>query len=162
MTDIIAQDEPRDIERLVDRCWFLLRSGRSRFGAGGTQVVRDGEHVVVSVDAAALGWPEGTLLFRFRSETAPCVACVDRAVALARPRTDGMLTTSDVREMLRFAVARCAVARIDLAHETAQASRPAGAGQGSAAEQAAPGDRRTTKDAGGDARRRDAELWLVL
>lgn len=152
MTDIIAQDEPREIERLVDHCWFLLRSGRSRTGddgTGGTRVVRDGEFVVVSVEAAALGWPEGTLLFRFKSETAPCIACVDRAVALARHRTDGMLTTSDVRDLLRFAVARCAVAGI--AHAHAPAARPAGTEPSPAASDTTP-----------DARRYDAELWLVL
>ncbi|KYG06182.1 hypothetical protein BE21_36255, partial [Sorangium cellulosum] len=124
MTDIIAHGEPRDVERLMHRYWFLLRreapgAGEGGAGVAGTQVVRDGAFVVVSIEATALGWPEGTLLFRFRSESAPCAACVERAAAFARHRTNGMLAASDVREMLRFAVARCAAAGADLAHAAA-------------------------------------------
>ncbi|AUX41009.1 hypothetical protein SOCE26_024130 [Sorangium cellulosum] len=157
MTDIVAQDEPRNVERLMDRYWFLLRGGGlgAEDGAGRTQVVRDGEFVVVSVEAKALGWPEGTLLFRFRSETAPCVACVDRAAAIARHRTHGSLTSSDVREMLRFAVARCAAAGIDAAHDPAPDARDG-------VEAAAPVSRRTARDRAGGGRRYDAELWLIL
>ncbi|XXX79965.1 hypothetical protein WMF30_14435 [Sorangium sp. So ce134] len=159
MTDIIAHGEPRGVERLMDRYWFLLRGGApgaAEGGAGvaGTQVVRDGEFVVVSIEATALGWPEGTLLFRFRSEAAPCVACIERAAAFARHRTNGMLAASDVREMLRFAVARCAAAGVDLAH----AGLP---GEPGRAEAPASGPRRAARDAGG-ARRYDAELWLIL
>ncbi|WP_437625365.1 hypothetical protein [Sorangium sp. So ce1151] len=165
MTDIIAHGEPRDVERLMERYWFLLRGGEPGAGAGDdsavtTQVVRDGEFVVVSVEATALGWPEGTLLFRFRSETAPCVECVDRAVAIARHRTHGMLTSSDVREMLRFAVARCAASGIDLVHASAPAARQASA-PGSA-EVPASGTRRAARAAESGAKRYDAELWLIL
>ncbi|WP_437309343.1 hypothetical protein [Sorangium sp. So ce388] len=159
MTDIIAHGEPRDVERLMERYWFLLRGGEPGAGeesAVATQVVRDGEFVVVSIEAAALGWPEGTLLFRFRSETAPCVACVDRAAAIARHRTHGMLTASDVREMLRFAVARCAASGIDLVHASAPAARQA------SAEVPASGTRRAARDAESGAKRYDAELWLIL
>ncbi|KYF84472.1 hypothetical protein BE17_53510 [Sorangium cellulosum] len=159
MTDIIAHGEPRDVERLMERYWFLLRGGEPGAGeesAAATQVVRDGEFVVVSIEAAALGWPEGTLLFRFRSETAPCVACVDRAAAIARHRTHGMLTASDVREMLRFAVARCAASGIDLVHASAPAARHA------SAEVPASGTRRAARDAESGAKRYDAELWLIL
>ncbi|WP_437560959.1 hypothetical protein [Sorangium sp. So ce542] len=159
MTDIIAHGEPRDVERLMHRYWFLLRreapgAGEGGAGVAGTQVVRDGAFVVVSIEATALGWPEGTLLFRFRSESAPCAACVERAAAFARHRTNGMLAASDVREMLRFAVARCAAAGADLAH----AGSPAEPGR---AEAPASGTRRAARDAGG-ARRYDAELWLIL
>ncbi|WP_438009400.1 hypothetical protein WME89_12380 [Sorangium sp. So ce321] len=155
MTDIIAHGEPRDVERLMERYWFLLRGGEPGAGddsAVTTQVVRDGEFVVVSVEATALGWPEGTLLFRFRSETAPCVECVDRAAAIARQRTHGMLTSSDVREMLRFAVARCAASGIDLVHASAPGS----------AEVPASGTRRAARAAESGAKRYDAELWLIL
>ena len=155
MTDIIAHGEPRDVERLMERYWFLLRGAdpATEDRAAATQVVRDGEFVVVSIEAAALGWPEGTLLFRFRSETAPCVECVDRAAAIARHRTHGMLTSSDVREMLRFAVARCAASSIDLVHASApQAS----------AEVPASRTRRAARDAESGAKRYDAELWLIL
>ncbi|WP_437679794.1 hypothetical protein [Sorangium sp. So ce131] len=160
MTDIVAQDEPRNVEHLMDRYWFLLRGGgfgaaEDGAGAGGTQVVRDGEFVVVSIEAKALGWPEGTLLFRFRSETAPCVACVDRAAAIARQRTHGSLTSSDVREMLRFAVARCAAAGIDVAHAPARDAVEA-------VEAAAPASRRAARDRAIGGRRYDAELWLIL
>ncbi|WP_437758249.1 hypothetical protein [Sorangium sp. So ce1389] len=161
MTDIIAHGEPRDVERLMERYWFLLRGGEPGAGedsAVATQVVRDGEFVVVSIEAAALGWPEGTLLFRFRSETAPCVECVDRAAAIARHRTHGTLTSSDVREMLRFAVARCAASGIDLVHASA---RQASARQ-ARAEVPASGTRRAARDAESGAKRYDAELWLIL
>ncbi|WP_437319459.1 hypothetical protein [Sorangium sp. So ce385] len=179
MTDIIAHGEPRGVERLMHRYWFLLRreapgAGEGGAGVAGTQVVRDGEFVVVSIEATALGWPEGTLLFRFRSESAPCAACVERAAAFARHRTNGMLAASDVREMLRFAVARCAAAGADLAHAAAPAARvdlahaaaPAACDAGSPAEPGraeapASGTRRAARDAGG-ARRYDAELWLIL
>ncbi|AUX30373.1 MULTISPECIES: hypothetical protein [Sorangium] len=167
MTDIIAHGEPRGVERLMDRYWFLLRGGAPGAGEGGagvagTQVVRDGEFVVVSIEATALGWPEGTLLFRFRSESAPCAACVERAAAFARYRTSGMLAASDVREMLRFAVARCAAAGVDLAHAAAPAAREAGSpAEPGRAEAPASGTRRAARDAGG-ARRYDAELWLIL
>ncbi|KYF70643.1 hypothetical protein [Sorangium cellulosum] len=165
MTDIIAHGEPRDVERLMDRYWFLLRGGAAGGGedsasAAATQVVRDGEFVVVSVEATALGWPEGTLLFRFRSEAAPCVACVDRAAAIARHRTRGMLTASDVREMLRFAVARCAASGIDVPHAGAPSTRPPG--EPVSAEVPASGTRRGTRDAAAGAKRYDAELWLIL
>ncbi|WP_437601808.1 hypothetical protein [Sorangium sp. So ce590] len=168
MTDIIAHGEPRDVERLMERCLFLLRgggpgAGEDGAGVAGTQVVRDGEFVVVSIEATWLGWPEGTLLFRFRSESAPCVACVERAAAFARHRTSGMLAASDVREMLRFAVARCAASGIDLAHTGAPAAREAGSpGEPGRAEAPASGTRRAARDAGGGARRYDAELWLIL
>ncbi|MGK3965368.1 hypothetical protein WMF38_14460 [Sorangium sp. So ce118] len=163
MTDIIAHGEPRDVERLMERYWFLLRGGEpgaSEESAVATQVVRDGEFVVVSIEATALGWPEGTLLFRFRSETAPCVECVDRAAAIARHRTHGMLTSSDVREMLRFAVARCAASGIDLVHASAPAARLEG--EPGSAEVPASGARRAARDAGSGAKRYDAELWLIL
>ncbi|WP_437337245.1 hypothetical protein [Sorangium sp. So ce394] len=167
MTDIIAHGEPRDVERLMHRYWFLLRreapgAGEGGAGVAGTQVVRDGAFVVVSIEATALGWPEGTLLFRFRSESAPCAACVERAAAFARHRTNGMLAASDVREMLRFAVARCAAAGADLAHAAAPAARDAGSpAEPGRAEAPASGTRRAARDAGG-ARRYDAELWLIL
>ncbi|WP_437870474.1 hypothetical protein [Sorangium sp. So ce363] len=169
MTDIIAHGEPRDVERLMDRYWFLLRgeahgAGEDSASAARTRVVRDGEFVVVSIEASALGWPEGTLLFRFRSEVAPCAECVERAAAIARHRTRGMLRSGDVREMLRFAVARCAASGIDLAHAGARA-RGDGARRddapGSAGEPAS-GRRRAAQDAGGGAKRYDAELWLML
>ncbi|MGK3995803.1 hypothetical protein [Sorangium sp. So ce1024] len=185
MTDIIAHGEPRDVERLMDRYWFLLRgaapgagedsagaaadsagaaadsAGAATDGAGAaaTQVVRDGEFVVVSIEATALGWPEGTLLFRLRSETAPCVACVERAAAIARHRTNGMLTAGDVRDMLRFAVARCAASGIDLPHAGATSRPPA---EPTGAELPASGTRRAAREAGSGARRYDAELWLIL
>ncbi|WP_438019213.1 hypothetical protein WMF18_09145 [Sorangium sp. So ce315] len=169
MTDIIAHGEPRDVERLMDRYWFLLRGAAAgagedsaaapadSAGAPATQVVRDGEFVVVSIEATALGWPEGTLLFRLRSETAPCAACVERAAAIARHRTNGMLTAGDVRDMLRFAVARCAASGIDLPHAgaTTTARPPA---EPAGAEVPASGPRR----AGSGAKRYDAELWLIL
>lgn len=169
MTDFIAHGEPRDVERLMERYWFLLRgggpgAGEEGAGVAGTQVVRDGEFVVVSIEATWLGWPEGTLLFRFRSESAPCAACVERAAVLARHRTNGMLTAGDVREMLRFAVARCAASGIDLAHAGAPAAREAGSspGEPGRAETPASGTRRAGRDAGVGARRYDAELWLIL
>ncbi|WP_437638258.1 hypothetical protein [Sorangium sp. So ce854] len=168
MTDIIAHGEPRDVERLMDRYWFLLRgaapgagedsAGAAADGAGATQVVRDGEFVVVSIEATALGWPEGTLLFRLRSETAPCVACVERAAAIARHRTNGMLTAGDVRDMLRFAVARCAASGIDLPHAGATTTTARPPAEPAGAEVPAAGPRR----AGSGAKRHDAELWLIL
>ncbi|WP_437534668.1 hypothetical protein WME79_10800 [Sorangium sp. So ce726] len=163
MTDIIAHGEPHDVERLMDRYWFLLRgeahgAAEDSASAARTRVVRDGEFVVVSIEASALGWPEGTLLFRFRSEVAPCAECIERAAAIARHRTRGMLGSGDVREMLRFAVARCAASGIDLAHAGARV-RGDGARQDG---EPASGRRRAAQDAGGGAKRYDAELWLML
>ncbi|WP_437736189.1 hypothetical protein [Sorangium sp. So ce1335] len=167
MTDIIAHGEPRDVERLMDRYWFLLRgaaagASEDSAGAAATQVVRDGEFVVVSIEATALGWPEGTLLFRLRSETAPCVACVERAAAIARHRTNGMLTAGDVRDMLRFAVARCAASGIDAPHAGATTTTARPPAEPSCAEVPASGTRRAARDAGSGAKRYDAELWLIL
>jgi hypothetical protein len=170
MTDSIVQDEPCGAERSTDRYWFLLRGRRWRAGetgsgedTGGTTVIRDGECVVVSIEATALGWPEGTLLFRFRSATTPCTGCVDRALALAGHRNDGRFTPNDVREMLRFAVARCVAAGIDVSHTHAPAVArmavpPPLEGRGDApfaAHRGAPAK------AHGDGRY-DAELWLIL
>src|SRR5688500_6615541 len=108
MTESIVRDESCGVERFVERYWFLVRGrgfhpgGAPAAGADATLVMRDGECVVVSVDATAMGWPEGTLLFRFRSEMTPCTACVDHAVEISRRQTGGRLTPNDVREMLRF------------------------------------------------------------
>jgi hypothetical protein len=159
MAESIVQDKSCGVERY----WFLVRGrgfrpdGAPAAGAGSdaTLVMRDGECVVVSVDATAMGWPEGTLLFRFRSEMTPCTACVDRAVEIARRQTGGRLTPDDVREMLRFAVTRCAAATSDPEHARALTETAATAGQGDGT--AAPCRAAPIAD-----RRHGGELWLIL
>ena len=155
MESTIERDEPAKIEQIVDRFWFLLKGRRPDSAphgvdAAGTLVIRDGACIVVSVEAAAVGWPEGTLLFRLRSATTPCVGCVERAIGLARARAGRLLSPDDVREMLRLAVSRCAGWGADPTHTRNSASaRPA------PVEATLPS--RPTSSRG-----RDGDLWLVL
>jgi hypothetical protein len=149
MESVIDREEPCCVERLVDRYWFLVQRRRSgEPEQAGTVVLRDGESLVVSVAARAIGWPEGTLLFRLPSETTPCVGCVDRALAFAHRHTGRPLTPADVREMLRFAVNRCAAWGPDPAHERAHSPGTDGVPPSGARPRA---DWRSTPD-----------LWLVL
>jgi hypothetical protein len=149
------REDPTRVERMVDRYWFLVQRRRGSAPQAGTVVLRDGESIVVSVEAHAIGWPDGTLLFRLRSEQTPCVGCVDRALAFALSHTGRPLTPADVREMLRFAVTRCAALGEDPAHPPASAPRPGDADSIRAAEVA------VTAVVQADWRRA-AEMWLVL
>lgn len=149
------REEPTRVEQLVDRYWFLVQRRRSDAapGCAGTVVLRDGESIVVSVEARAIGWPDGTLLFRLRSELTPCAGCVDRALGFALSHTGRPLTPADVREMLRFAVTRCSALGDEASHPP-----PSGG--------ARPGDTLRAAELLAAAKpgewRRAAELWLVL
>ncbi|AKT39343.1 hypothetical protein [Chondromyces crocatus] len=109
---------PTQAERLVDRYWFLVRRRCGQEEPTGTVVLRDGESVVITVEARTLGWPDGTLLFRLRAATTPCVACVERALSFGYRHAERPLTPADVREVLRVTVDRCAAASADPAHVT--------------------------------------------
>lgn len=134
-------------EQLVDRYWFLVRRRRGpEQEPAGTVVLRDGESVVITVEARRIGWPDGTLLFRLRAPTTPCAGCVERALGFGYRHAGRPLTPADVREVLRVAVDRCAASGEDPAHGPASSDVP------SLREAASP-----ASDP-----RRAPDLWLVL
>jgi hypothetical protein len=79
----------------------------------GTVVIRDGDSIVVGIDADSFALPEGgvlptsTLLFYMASESTPCVDCIDDRLAFAKKSSGGKLDPRQLPAVLSFAAARC-------------------------------------------------------
>jgi hypothetical protein len=129
----------------TDRFWILvnarnresyleqLSSDGSR-GSRETLVVRDGEHVLISVDVgrgSALAVPfkidelacsGATLVVRLISDTAPCARCVDDSLASAVEARGG-LDAAGIFGAVRAGISRCAAR----AHTEPTRAEPGGA-----------------------------------
>ena len=79
----------------------------------GTVVIRDGDSIVVGIDADSFALPDGyalptsTLLFYLRSDATPCTECIDDRLALAKRSSGGKLDPRQMPNVLSFAAARC-------------------------------------------------------
>lgn len=130
-----------------DRLWILVNASQRESTPGcmsaghprQTVVVRDRDHVLISVDvgdgsalavpfrSAELGRSTARLVVRLAASSTPCAGCVDEGLARAAEELGG-LDAESVFGAIRAAIARCA----ERAHGEPPRSAPAAGGRRSA------------------------------